>query len=154
MRRPHPQSHVTLRHYGHLTNKKRYISTFIQCLDPKFSWVMTQDVRNPPIQSCGTSIVWSRDKSKVFCLYFQKAQGPQTQQDGDQNEKTPHNMSCATPSHCHVTTIQQHRNITHTVCYISMLVGSVNLLHFQLKLSPKNRQISNGYDNTENVQIV
>ena len=32
---PNPQCHETLRHRGHLTNKKRYISTFIQCMDPK-----------------------------------------------------------------------------------------------------------------------
>ena len=78
MRKPHPQSHVTLRHRGHLTNKKRYISTFIQCMDPKLSKVVTEHERNLPIKSRDTSVVWSRDKSKIFCLHFHKAQGPQT----------------------------------------------------------------------------
>ena len=96
MRGPNPQCHETLRHRGHLTNKKRYISTFIQCMDHKLSRVVTQDDENAPTKSRDTSIVWSHDKSKIFCLHFHKAQGPQTQQDGDQNEKTPPNMSCAT----------------------------------------------------------
>ena len=33
MRGPHPQSHVTVRYCGHVTNKKRYIYTFTT--DPK-----------------------------------------------------------------------------------------------------------------------
>ena len=37
MRGPHPQSRVTLRYRGHVTNKKRYISTFARRMDPKFS---------------------------------------------------------------------------------------------------------------------
>ena len=135
----YPQCHVTLQHRGHLTNQKRYISTSIQCMDPKFSRVVTQDEGNPPTKSRDTSIVLSRDKSKIFCLHFHKAQGPQTQQDGDQNEKTPSNMSCATST---------------TPSRDNYLVGSVHVFHFQLKLSPKNRQISNDYDNTENVQLV
>ena len=129
MRGLHPQCHVILQHRGHLTNKKRYFSTLIQCMDPKLSREgggVTQDEGNPPTKSLDTSIVWSLEKSKIFCLHFHKAQGPQTQQDGDQNEKTSLNMSCA-----------------------NYLVGSVHLFHFQLKLSPKNRQISNDYDNTE-----
>ena len=140
MRGLHPQYHVTLRHRGHLTNKKRYISTFIQCMNPKFSRVVTQDEGNPPTKSSDTSIVWSHDKSKIFSLHFHKAEGPQTQQDGDQNEeKIPSNISCATST---------------TPSRDNYLVGSVHLFHFQLKLSPKNRQISNDYDNTENVQLV
>ena len=139
MRGLHPQCHVTLRHRGHLKNKKRCISTFIRCMDPKLSRGVTQDEGNPPTKSRDTSIVWSHDKSKIFCLHFHKAQGPQTQQDGDQNEKTPPNMSCA-------TSITPSRD--------NYLVGSVHLFHFQLKLCPKNRQISNDYDNTENVQLL
>ena len=137
--RPHPQSQVTLRHRGHLTNKKRYISTFIQYMDSKLNRVVTQDERNPPIKSRDSSIVWSRDKSTIFCLHFHKAQGSQTQQDDDQNQKTPPNMSCAT---------------TITLSRDNYLVGGVHLFYFQLKLSPKNRQISNDYDNTENVQFL
>ena len=37
MRGPHPQSHVTLWSRGHVTNKKRYISTFTRAIDPKLS---------------------------------------------------------------------------------------------------------------------
>ena len=140
MRGLHPQCHVTLRQRGHLRNKKRYISTFIQCMNPKLSRVVTQDEGNSPTKSRKTSIVWSHDKSKILCPHFHKAQGPQTQQDGDQNdEKIPPNMSCATST---------------TSSCDNYLVGSVNLLYFQLKLTPKNRQISNDCDNTENVQLV
>ena len=92
----------------------------------------TQDEGNPPTKLRDTSIVWSHDKSKIFCLQFHKAQGPQTQQDSDQNEKTPPNMSCAT-----LTTPSRN----------NYLVRSVNLFHFQLNLFPKNRQISNAFKN-------
>ena len=170
MRGTPKKTHVTFRYHGHAINKKRYISTFTRpmdlklsrvvtqtrgphlqshvtkCyisnftrpMDSKLSRVVTQDEENPPIKSRDTSIVWSRDKSKIFCLPFHKAQGPQTQQDGDQNEKTPPNMSCATST---------------TPSRDNYLVGSVHLFHFQLKLSPKSRQISNDYDNTENMQL-
>ena len=37
MRGPHPQSHVTLRCHGHVTNKERYISTFTRPMDPKLN---------------------------------------------------------------------------------------------------------------------
>ena len=38
---PHPQSHVTLRYRSHVTNKKRYISTFTRSMDPKLTRVVT-----------------------------------------------------------------------------------------------------------------
>ena len=41
MRGAHLQSHVTLRYRGHVTNKKRYISTFTRAMDPKLSMVVT-----------------------------------------------------------------------------------------------------------------
>ena len=41
MRGSHPQSHVTLQYRGHVTNKKRYISTFTRPMDLKFSRVVT-----------------------------------------------------------------------------------------------------------------
>ena len=41
MRGPHPQSHVTLRYHGHVTNKKRYISTFTRSVGSKLSRVAT-----------------------------------------------------------------------------------------------------------------
>ena len=44
-------------------------------MDPKVSKVATS--RKPLIKSRDTSIVWSRDKSKIFSLHFHKAQGPQ-----------------------------------------------------------------------------
>ena len=122
MRGPQPQCQVTLQNCGHLTNKKRYISTFIQCMDTKLSRVVTQDERNPPTKSLDTLIVCSPNKSKIFYLHFQKAQGPQTQQDGDQNEKAPPNMSCSTST---------------TLSRSNYLVDSVHLPLFQLKLSTK-----------------
>ena len=96
MKRPHQQSHATLRSRGHVANKKCNISTFTRPMDPKLSRLVTQDEGNPPTNSGGTLIGWSCDKSKIFYLHFHKAQGPQTQQVGDQNEKTPLNMSCDT----------------------------------------------------------
>ena len=139
MRGPHLQSHVTYRPRGLVRNQKLCISTFTKPMDPKLSRVVTQDEGNPPAKSRATSIVWSRDKSKLFYLHFHKAQGPQTLEDGHQNEKTLPHMSCA-------TSITPSRD--------NYVVGSIHLFHFQLKLFPKNRQISNDYDNTENVQLV
>ena len=107
------QRHVTLQHRDHLTNKKRYISHFIWCMDPKQSRVVTQDEENAPTNSRDTSVVWLHGKSKIFCHYFNKAQGPQTQQDGDQNQKTPPNMSCAT------TTTPSRIAIQQVVCICS-----------------------------------
>ena len=43
MREPHPQSHVTLRYRGHVTNKNHYISTFTRPVDSKLSSVVAQD---------------------------------------------------------------------------------------------------------------
>ena len=40
MREPHPQSHVTRRPLGHVTTKRRYISTFIRPMDPKLSRIL------------------------------------------------------------------------------------------------------------------
>ena len=138
MRIPHPQSHMRFPYHSHVTNKKN-ISTFTRPMDPKVNRVVTQDERNPPAKSRDFLVVSSRDKPKIFCLHFHKAQGPETLQDGDQNEKNPPNKSCA-------TSITPSRN--------NYLVCSVHLFHFQLKLSPKNRQISNDYNNTESVQLV
>ena len=131
----YPQSHMALRFCGHVT-KKRYISTFTRPMDPKLSSVLTQDGKIPPTKSSNTLIVWSHDKSKIFYLHCHEAQGPQ---DGSQNKKTPPNMLCD-------TSITPSRD--------SYPVGSVHLLYFQLKLPPKNRQILNDCDNTENVQFV
>ena len=36
MREPHPQSHMTLQYHRHVTNKKRYISTFTSPIEHKF----------------------------------------------------------------------------------------------------------------------
>ena len=52
-------------------------------MDPKLSGVVTLDDEKPPIKSRDTSIVWSRDKSKVFCFPFHKAQSPHSYQDDD-----------------------------------------------------------------------
>ena len=92
---PHPQSHVTHRPSGFVTNQRCYNSTFTRPMDPKLSRVVTQDERTPPTKSRDKSNKWSRDKSKIFYLYFHKAQGPQTQQSGNyNNEKTSRHMSC------------------------------------------------------------
>ena len=125
---PPPQSHVTYQLRGHGTNQRHYISTFARPMDPKLNRVVTQDEQTSPTMSRETSIKWSRDKSKIFYLHFHTVQGPQTQQsDNCKNEK----MSSITPSRDNYP------------------IGIIQLSHFQLKLSPKNRQISNDYDNTE-----
>ena len=131
-------SHVTHRPCGHVTNQRRYISTFSRPVDPKLIRVMTQGEGTPSTKSRNRSIKWSGDKSKIFRLCFHKAQGPQTQQGGNQNEKTPPNMSCDT------LVTSSHDNYP---------VGSVHLLYFQFKLSPKSKQISNDCYNNENVQL-
>ena len=41
MRGPHPQNYVTLRYCGHVTDKKRYMSTFTKPMDPKLSGVVS-----------------------------------------------------------------------------------------------------------------
>ena len=47
-------------------------------MDLKLRRGATKDEGNPPTKSRDTSVVWSHDKSKIFCLHFHKAQGPQT----------------------------------------------------------------------------
>ena len=37
----HPQSHVTIKYCGHVTNQKRYISPFTRPTDPKLSQSVT-----------------------------------------------------------------------------------------------------------------
>ena len=41
MRGLHPQSHVTSRYHGHVTNQKRYISSFTRSMDLKLDRVVT-----------------------------------------------------------------------------------------------------------------
>ena len=133
MREPHPQRRVKHEPSGLVTHQRCYTSTFTRPMDPKLSRLVTQDKEISPTKSSESSIKWSRDKSKIFYLHFHTVQGPQTQQSSNcKNEK----MSLITPSRDHYP------------------VGSVLLSHFQLKLSPKNRQISNDYDNTEMVFMV
>ena len=141
MREHHPQftRHIDTWTLGHMANQRLCISTFSRPMDPKLSTVVTQDKGTSPAGLRNRSIKWSRDKSKLFHLYFHKVQGPQTQQGGNQNEKTPPNMSCDTS----ITPSRDNYPV----------VGSVHLFHFQLKLSPKKKQISNDYNNTENVQL-
>ena len=66
MRRPHQQSHVTLRYRTHVTNQKRYISTFTRPTGPKLCRVVAQDEEISSTKSHDTSTTWSRDKSKNF----------------------------------------------------------------------------------------
>ena len=133
-----PTSHVTHQTRCHMTNQRRYISTLSRSLELKLSRVVTQGEGTPPTKSRNRSIKWSRDKSKMFHLYFHKAQRPQTQQGGNQNEKTPPNI----PSDTSITPLPDNYP-----------VGRVHLFHFQWKLSPKNKWISHDCDNTENVQL-
>ena len=60
MRRPHPQTHVTLWYCGQVTNKKSYLSTFAKPVGLKLSKVLTQDERTPPTKSRDTSchVMW------------------------------------------------------------------------------------------------
>ena len=76
MRGPHPQNPVTIRYRGQVINKKRYISTFTEPVDPKLSSEVTYDEGTPPKKSRDTSITSSRDKSKTFYLHIHKAHGP------------------------------------------------------------------------------
>ena len=131
------------------------ISTSTKHISTKPSRVVIQDEGNPPTKSLTT---WSRDKSKMLYLHFHKAYGPQMTCDRS-NFVQPfirhkvHKLSRMVtrmrrphPTLHHVTSITSSRD--------SCLVGSLHLFHFQLKLSPKSRQISNDYDNTENMQLV
>ena len=77
MRGPHPQGHVTLRYCGYLSYQKRYISTFTRPVETKLSRVITQDKGTPSTKSRDTSFMWSRDKSKSFCLHIHKVHSPQ-----------------------------------------------------------------------------
>ena len=77
VRRPHLQIHMTLQYRGHVTNKKRYISTLTRPMDPKTSRVVTQDEGTSSTNSHDTSTTWSRVKSKTFYLHIHKAPGPQ-----------------------------------------------------------------------------
>ena len=65
---PHLQSHVTHRPLGHVTNQKRYISTFTSPTDPKLCRIVAQDEEI----SCGHVT-----NQKTLYLYFCKAYGPQ-----------------------------------------------------------------------------
>ena len=59
----------------------------------------------PTHKSCDTSIVWSRDKSKIFYLHFHKAQS-------DRLSRVVTKMRRPHPT-CHVTP-QSRRNVTTT----------------------------------------
>ena len=76
MRGPHPQSRVTNQPLGHVTNQKRYISTFTRPMVPKHSWLVTQDEETPLTKSCDASITQSRDKSKTFYVHIHKVHEP------------------------------------------------------------------------------
>ena len=78
MREPHLQSHVTFQYRGHVTNEKRYISTFTRPMDPKISRVVTLNDGTPPTRSRDTSILWLFVISKTLYLHFHKACGDQT----------------------------------------------------------------------------
>ena len=62
----HLQSHVIHRPRGHVTNEKRYISTFTMPTDPKLCRAVAQDEEISPTKSHDTSTTWTCDKSKKF----------------------------------------------------------------------------------------
>ena len=115
MRGPHPPSHVTLRYRGHVTNKKRYISTFTRSMDPKLAKVVSQDEGTPSTTSRDTSTMGSRDESKTLYTYFHKTYGPQTQRVGD--------FPVDTQSHM---TLQYCSHVTNKKCYISIFIRPVD----------------------------
>ena len=78
-----PTKSRDLQYRGHVTNKKRYISTLTRPIDPKLSKVVTQDEGTSPTKSRDTSSTWSRDKSRTLYLYFFKTYRPKTQPIGD-----------------------------------------------------------------------
>ena len=87
MRRHHPQSHVTLQYRGHVINRKRYISTFARSMDPRLSWVVTQDERTSPTKSRR-----SRGHVSSQNVLSPHSQGPRPPKRGsvlNQNERTP-----------------------------------------------------------------
>ena len=81
MKEPHPQSHVTHHPSGHMTNQRRYITTFARPMDPKLSRVLAQDEGTPSTMSRDTLTMWSRDKLKLLYLHFLKTCGYQIQED-------------------------------------------------------------------------
>ena len=72
-----PTIDVKPQYRGHVTNKKRYISTFTKPMDPKLSRIVTYDEGTSLTKSRDTWITWSRVKSKTFYLHIHKDLGPQ-----------------------------------------------------------------------------
>ena len=138
MKELHLQSHVIHRPCGHVTTQRLYTSYFTRPGDPKLSRVVTQDEETLPTKSRYTSIKWSRDQIKNILSSLLQGTRSANLARGNWSEKTPPNMSFDT---------------SITLSRDNYPVGSPHLFQFLLKLSPKNRQISNDYDNTENVQL-
>ena len=77
MRGPCPQSHVTLQYRGHVTNRKRYISSFTRPMDRKLNRAVTYNEGTSLTKSRDISMTWSRDKSKTLYLHIHKIHSPQ-----------------------------------------------------------------------------
>ena len=77
MRGPCPQSHVTLQYRGHVTNRKRYISSFTRPMDRKLNRAVTSNEGTSLTKSRDISMTWSRDKSKTLYLHIHKTHSPQ-----------------------------------------------------------------------------
>ena len=88
MRGPHPQSHLTLRYRGHMTNKKRYNSTFTRPLDPKRCNVVTQDERAARTRSRDTATTWSRDNKMRYIFTSTRSMDPKLSKVVTQDEET------------------------------------------------------------------
>ena len=165
---------------GHVTCKKRYISTLTRPMDPKLSRLVTQDEETYP-QSQVTLRYRSHVTRKRYISTFTRPIDPKLSSVVTQDEKTPptelrntlivwsHDKSKIFHLHCHKVQgpqIQQggsqnKKTPPNMLCDTSITpsrdsypVGRVLLLYFQLKLSPKNRQTLNSYNSTENVQLV
>ena len=73
----HLQSHVTHRPRVHVTNEKRYVSTFTMPTDPKLCRIEAQDEEISPTKSHTHLPRGHVTNQKSLYLYFRKAYGPQ-----------------------------------------------------------------------------
>ena len=88
------------------TNKKYYTFNFRRFMDTKLSRVVTQHKGHRPTKSRDNLIMRSRDKSKIFYLYFHKEQGPHLSRVVTRMRR-PHLICHLTPQlRRHVTTIK------------------------------------------------
>ena len=78
MKGPYPQSHVTHRSCGHVTNHELYLSTFIRPMALTHGRVLTHDEGTPTKKSRYSPILELHDNLKTSYLLNYRAYGPQT----------------------------------------------------------------------------